>query len=238
MQFHGWSHDEKNEIHLRLPHTAGVRERFVEFHRVMAHDLLAPARTMKLLTELLERKTDGERPRELELIRAQADELLMTAGRLADYLNLLATPPAFDTIRLEHVLQAVREASPQDRVEVTCPELTVLGDAGLLRSAILELVENAARHSTGPVRIEVTSDEPTVTVVIADEGPGIPPRYHDAVKELGRTLGDGKRVGAGLTIADVAAARHGGSLQIDSDGQHGCRVKLTLSKGIETEEGP
>ncbi len=57
---------------------------------------------------------------------------------------------------------------------VTWPheELAVAGSSALLREALDTLVDNAVRHGAGEVRVEARCTEESVTIAIADQGPG------------------------------------------------------------------
>jgi signal transduction histidine kinase len=94
------------------------------------------------------------------------------------------------------------------------------------------LLENAERHAATTVRIELTSAEEAVRLVVADDGPGIPPEQRDRVFDRFTRL-DGARdrdsggTGLGLAIVKSIAERHRGTVSIeDSDG--GARFVVQL----------
>jgi signal transduction histidine kinase len=105
------------------------------------------------------------------------------------------------------------------------------GDAAGVRQAILHLLVNAveALPGGGTLRVEVGCDEPRrmVTLVVADDGPGIPP---DRLPRIFEPFFSTKPGGSGLGLAAVRATarRHGGEVSVESQPGHGTSVRLTL----------
>ena len=100
-------------------------------------------------------------------------------------------------------------------------------DADDLAEALGNLVENAARHATGRVRIETTAAGDRLELAVVDDGPGIP----EAVRAVALARGGrgDERGGAGLGLAivqDIAAA-WGGTLALD-EARPGLKAVLTL----------
>ena len=96
----------------------------------------------------------------------------------------------------------------------------VLGHAHLLRTALGNLVDNAAKYSAGqPVRLRLkAAHEPDgILVRVEDEGPGIVPEDLNRIFQpllRGRNVGQVPGFGIGLTLAQRIIERHGGRLQL------------------------
>jgi two-component system sensor histidine kinase MtrB len=81
------------------------------------------------------------------------------------------------------------------------------------------------------VRVEVEHDERTVSVIIRDEGPGIPPEQIPQLftrffrGDPARPRAEGS--GLGLSIAKAGADAHGGNLKLVG-GTQGAAFRLTL----------
>jgi signal transduction histidine kinase len=88
----------------------------------------------------------------------------------------------------------------------------ISGRSRELRRLLQELVDNGHRHGGAPVRMIVEQDATTVTLTVADSGPGVPPRDRARVLEpFGRLERDtdGPGLGLGLTVARrLAEALH------------------------------
>lgn len=86
-------------------------------------------------------------------------------------------------------------------------------DADLLSAALLNLLDNAARHGAHTLRVSVTAPQ---QLRVADDGPGVPPGRRDALREaLGRADdGAAQGTGLGLKLVDLVARAHGGQVQL------------------------
>ena len=135
-------------------------------------------------------------------------------ARLIDEVSLAF----FEQVDESRALLSIRADEPAD------DELTVLGDRQRLSEAIVELLDNALKHSRlpGPIPIEVgrRRDEGEIVFWVRDRGVGIDPAYHHRVFQPLEQL-DPSRPGTGIGLALVARVveEHGGLLWIRSDGK-------------------
>ena len=109
----------------------------------------------------------------------------------------------------------------------------------LFRSVFVNLLLNAVKFSPpgGTVRVEVEEDLGSVTVSVADEGPGVRAEDRERIfTKFYRAAGpDGKpqRVpgsGLGLAIAKQAVERHGGRLWVEDGPGKGSVFRARLPK--------
>lgn len=105
------------------------------------------------------------------------------------------------------------------------PESPFYGDEDLLRQMILNLLDNAIKHtpSGGLIRLSMTSQPQKYLIEVSDSGPGIPvearphifERFFRADKSRSRSdKGRGGGAGLGLAIALWIAEAHQGSLEL------------------------
>lgn len=103
-----------------------------------------------------------------------------------------------------------------------------------LRIALDNLLDNAALHGRpdGTVTAVVTGGDDRVTVVIGDDGPGIPAPERETMKERfargAQPANPGS--GLGLALADQQARLHGGTLTLGSGPDGGLAVTLTVPR--------
>ncbi|HEU5358259.1 MAG TPA: sensor histidine kinase, partial [Gemmatimonadales bacterium] len=93
------------------------------------------------------------------------------------------------------------------------------GDAMLLREAVMELIENACRHSSGdgPVRIGVTARDRAAVISVENPGPALPADWE--ARAPGPHAGSGSEPrGLGLALLRWIAAVHGGRLSATHSG--------------------
>lgn len=106
--------------------------------------------------------------------------------------------------------------------------------AGPRRLALVfaNLLENAAAAMDGQGVITINASQlgSWVEVRVADSGPGVSPELHERIFDFnfsGRKVHSGK-LGFGLWWVKTLMARFGGSVTVDSDGQHGATFILQL----------
>jgi signal transduction histidine kinase len=109
----------------------------------------------------------------------------------------------------------------------------VRGDEDAIERAVLNLVENAARHAGGRVDVEVSSEGDRAVVAVRDDGPGFPPELLGQaagrfVRGTNGGRGTANGAGLGLAIVDAIAAAHGGELEIENGAEGGADVQLRL----------
>lgn len=113
----------------------------------------------------------------------------------------------------------------------------VHGDGVLLAQAVHNLVDNALKYvgRGGRIVVEVLNPaDGAVSVVVADNGPGIPDA--DRSKAAQRFYrGDTSRgtpgVGLGLSVVEAIAKLHGGALEL-AENHPGLRAQLTIERSV------
>jgi two-component system heavy metal sensor histidine kinase CusS len=171
-------------------------------------------------------RTLGAMRREIDrLSRLSADLLLLTqleagGGRLE--ARTIDLGPLVDDIGA-----AARVIGPDRRIVVDRDgPLPVVADPDRLTQAIMNLVDNAVRHTPagGEIRISAGRRDSAAVVEVANEGAPIPladlprvfDRFHRAANGAGTTR-DGQHAGLGLAIVKAIAEASGGSVSVASD---------------------
>lgn len=158
---------------------------------------------------------------------------------LVDNLLLLARFDAREAIAavdidLEDLVTDEANRPRQLPVQITRAEpCRVAGDEAGLTHAIRNLLDNAARHGTGAVHVEVRHDVGDAVVSIDDDGPGVPEAERERIFERfsrldsarSRTDGGG---GLGLAIAHDVVGRHQGSISCSTSALGGASFTIRL----------
>ena len=135
-----------------------------------------------------------------------------------------------ECVRAARVLARQREI---DVVLTSARDLEIRGDEALLRHLIMNLLENAVRHtpSRGAVRVALHVYAGRVEIEIEDSGPGISHADRERIFERFVRLGPAGSAeggGLGLPIARWIAEQHGGTLHLDPHGEISSRFIVRL----------
>jgi signal transduction histidine kinase len=109
-----------------------------------------------------------------------------------------------------------------------------LADRNLLTSALANLVDNALKYAgTGStVQVRVVEERDTVSIVVQDDGPGIPPTERARVIDRFYRLDESRSLpgnGLGLSIVTAMASLHWGKLHLE-DAAPGLIARIVLPR--------
>ena len=214
-----------------------------EFTADAAHELRTPIASLRARLEV----TLGGARSEQTYRDGLLDALEQTEriGSLAEHLLALSAveagvdAEATEPVRLDALAREVCESlepvaqEQERRFEcVTNAPVMVPGEPQLLKRLLLNLVDNAFRHTpraTG-VRLTVGTSGDDAVVQVSDEGPGIPhdelPRVFDRFRR-GKAAPAGGR-GLGLALCREIVARHRGSIVVENRDGTTVTVRLPL----------
>lgn len=121
-------------------------------------------------------------------------------------------------LRLSELLLEAREDSAHDaRLSQKTIEVVVHQDPRIcvyyeeLHRALQNLVSNAVRYADSLIQLEGTVRDDQVVITVSDDGHGIVPGSEEKIFQR-FTKGPGGRHGIGLSIAEAAVERHGGTI--------------------------
>ncbi len=217
--------------------------------RAVSHDLRSPLTAIRAAADSLARPdlalTDEDRSELVETIGAESGRLDRLVADLLDLSRLQAgaAEPSRALWSVDDLVGLARdEADADGRVVVDLPETLppVEVDAGQVRRALANVIENALRVSPpgSPVRVsgEAAGDE--VIVRVSDAGPGIAADELERVFEpfqRGQASGVYRGTGLGLTVARGFAEANGGRLWAEQP-PIGAAIVLALPAGAAEED--
>jgi signal transduction histidine kinase len=212
----------------RLESAIDVQRRFVAD---TAHELRTPLSTILGNVDLLVRYGDNPRRRRSSLtsIKREGER----TSRLAADLLLLAQADAGQNLELrplelDEILVEVYEQVQglTDGVFVLmgqCDPTFVMGDRDRLKQMLLNLVDNALKHTDhgGRVTLSLRTGGGMADLAVTDTGSGIPKKDLPHIFERFYRVQDrthrGKRsTGLGLAIVKWIAEEHGGNVTVES----------------------
>lgn len=195
--------------------------------RSVSHDLRSPLTAISTAADALASTslTLGEDDR-AALLATVVEESARLGRLVADLLDLSrleagAARPQLELHAVDELVAiALEELHGDPRVVVDLsdelPPVTV--DAGQLRRALVNVLENALVHGgpTGPVRVTARAAGGLVRLLVADDGPGIPPGEVEEMFEpfrRGQSSAGSRGSGLGLAIARGFVEANGGTLR-------------------------
>jgi signal transduction histidine kinase len=202
------------------------------------HELRTPLTIVRGHLELVDVADPGDVRRTAELAVDELDRMAALVDALAALAEVRSAVPQLRAVDVERLTRDVGDlvAAIPDHpwAVVDAAEGSVLADRALLVQALLQLADNAAKHSPAGTPIEVGSRrlDDGVELWVRDYGPGIPPGQEAQIFErFARVPGTQRRgSGLGLAIVDGIARAHGGSVHVESPGQ-GARFVITVPEG-------
>ena len=199
----------------------------------MAHEFKTPLTSIKAATTGLLAVPHQLEKSQIELLHI-ADE---DADHLKELIDDTVAMARLDTEHIEiqpemsNMLEIVHEVVHSLRTELEGRNLEISHDEklrlcafdpGLLRLAVKQLIDNAAKYSPAgtPLEIQVQQDEKTIIVDVTDHGKGIPEREQSRIFErFFRSPSIRQRIpgsGLGLSIAYSILQAHRGDLTVTS----------------------
>ena len=142
-------------------------------------------------------------------------------------------------------LRELREPLRAHPLEVDLPaNLPLLEvDALLIERVLVNLLENAAKHTPAgtPIEVHARNENGNVVVEIDDAGPGLPAMPHEKLFdpfERGHKESSVAGVGLGLALARRIVEAHGGRIKARSRSPHGASFIVTLPAPAQPQMEP
>jgi signal transduction histidine kinase len=211
----------------------------------IAHDLRTPLGRIR--TRLEEALGPGKSPTQLvttaRFAIQQVDELIQMLEKLLQIAEAEsgARRQSFAPVTLASVISsavelydAAAEAEGITLVSDVFGRPVTLGDRQLLINAVMNLIDNALKYagSGATVRVRATEETDTISIVVEDDGPGIPPAERSRVIDRFYRLDRSRSLpgnGLGLSIVSAIASLHRGQLYL-SDAAPGLIARIVLPR--------
>jgi signal transduction histidine kinase len=224
-----------NHMATRLKAAIDSRKRLVA---AAGHDLRTPLTRMRLRAEFFDEQDRLAWLNDL-------DELERIAESAIQLVREEAGPEKRELLRIDEMIGEICEeltsiglpvtAANRDGVTISCSPLG-------LKRALRNLVINAATHGGG-ASISLRLSGPTASIVIEDNGPGIPEELMPRVFEPFFRADPARRqsvpgAGLGLAIAKEIIEREGGRLTLRNRGVGGLRQEVRFAAVLHPARPP
>lgn len=215
-----------NEMFARLDRF--IRDR-THMLAAISHDLRTPLTSLRLRAELID---DAEtRDKLVETI----DEMQHMSEAALAFIRAEGKGEATREVDLAALAQSLVDDLQELGHAVTMeesPRMVVRCRPGMLRRAIVNVVENAAKHG-GSARLRLQRDQAGIRILVEDDGPGLAEEdlervFEPFVRTDASRSRDGGGIGLGLAIARTAVRGHGGDIVLENRPEGGLRAIITL----------
>lgn len=215
----GEANAELQELNGRLRRAAEDQSQFLA---VTAHELRTPIGVLGGSAETLSKYwpelTDEDRDELLDAMMSSTGRLrrlladLLTASRLqASALEMKREPTLLSDV-ITAAAATVERTNPESRIVVEdSPDLPVSADRDRLTQAVENLLANALRHGSPPIRVSTRESGEDVDICVSDSGRGVAETMRPRLFErfaTGRSKGG---TGLGLYIVRELARAHDGN---------------------------
>jgi len=217
-------------------------EEKVRFLDMISHEYRNPLAIIQVNVDLINNKDkEGRFSNKIEKMRKATKRL---AGLMEDALNR----QRFDFAYVDHVtnkidikdlivdtIAEINSFWSERNIICDFPDETIFinGDADLLKTALINIIQNAIKYSSDNSDINMTlfSDSDTCCIIVKDEGEGILEEDINRVFDKfyrGHRSSDVPGAGLGLNITKGIIASHNGSIEIKSEKNKGTAVYVRM----------
>lgn len=218
-----------------------------EFLDAAGHELKTPLTILQGHLELL----DSQDPTEVEETRALLLDEIDRMARLVGDLILLAKAARPDFVTHSPVLVAeltgtvlakARALGERDWTDDGSADVLVTGDEQRLTQALLQLADNAVKHTRpgDTIAVGARAEGDRLRLWVRDTGHGVPLKDRERIFERfarSQVLPGDEGFGLGLSIVKVVVEAHGGTVAVHDAEPQGAQFVITLPI-THTEERP
>ena len=200
-----------------------------EFAYAASHDLRAPMRAIANLAqwirEDIEPAANPETLDNLKLLRERVARLERLLEGLLAYSRVGHTQTLVEDVDVVEVVhEVVAMLAPPTGFIVACEGTMspIRTHRMPIQTVLKTLIENALKHhdcAEGRVTVAMRRVDGVAEFRVSDDGPGIPPRFHDRIFVIFQTLRNhdaGEPSGVGLAIAKKKVLHNGGRIWVES----------------------
>lgn len=217
------------------------QKRFVQH---ASHELKTPLTAIMAEAELalVRERTTEEYKRTLNVVLLESERLVRTTQGLLTLTRLEEAPFQYEMDRVElkefgnSTLSIFKLHHPERGVEIERSHNAeyVKGHEELLKMAVLNMLDNAAKYSRGKIIIKIRQEKGAVSIGVQDFGIGIPSNELSRIKSplfRGSKVQQIQGAGLGLPLVDRIMKVHHGHLEISSEEGIGTYCEISIPAG-------
>ena len=234
---------EKEREHL-VEKLREVNKELEDFAYIISHDLKAPLRGISTLASWLSEDYQDSLDKEgkglLQLLSRRVSRMYSLIEGVLMYSRIGKTQKRNKQLDTNVILAEVVESLEMPKgFEVTAESSLpiIFNDDTQIRQVFQNFISNAIKYNdkgeNGKVIVRSKDLLSHWQFCIADNGPGIPAKYHDKIFQIFQTLqrrDDFESTGIGLTIVSKIIKNNGGKIWVESEEGQGTDFYFTIKK--------
>jgi len=230
-----------------LRQVAEINEELSHFAYVVSHDLKAPLRGIKLITEWLctdyGDKLGDDAKEQLDLLQSRVARMHNLIDGVLQYSRVGRVTEETMPVDLNELIPSIIDGiAPPEHIDIVVEAgLPVLeGEKTRITQVFQNLIGNAVKFldkPAGEVRVGCVQDGDFWRFSISDNGPGIEEKYFDRIFRLFQTLvprDEFESTGVGLALVKKTVEMYGGRIWVESQVGLGSTFLFTLPTGRKT----
>ena len=217
--------------------------------KMIVHDLKSPLTSVLATLELLsdgdfgslsdtQKRAVGEAEAKAEDLLTLIDDILEVA-RIEEAAVTLTRSPIAPKALLSELFYEWQHRFQQEgtaaSVDVDDDTPVFYADKPLMKRVFSNLIQNAVSHSSRPITLTMNAKRSgdSILFTFADDGPGIPPEYHEVIFRKFGQVASGviprvRSSGLGLTFCKLVVDLHGGMIWVRSREGEGSAFHVQL----------
>jgi two-component system osmolarity sensor histidine kinase EnvZ len=192
----------------------------------ISHDLRTPLTRLKLQLALLDQKSISIK------MSKDIDEM---ESMLKSYLQFAKSQLQEESVATninELFKEIINEKNNKNLYLNYSKEIILIARKNSLKRCFNNVIENGLNYATN-VHVNLTKTSNRISILIDDDGPGIPINQYKNVFKPFYRLDESRNlnrsgVGLGLSIAEDIVRSHGGNIELNESKQKGLQVKISL----------
>ncbi|GEO04632.1 hypothetical protein AAE02nite_22960 [Adhaeribacter aerolatus] len=220
-------------------HLKKMNQELDQFAYVVSHDLKAPLRAINNLAEWIDEdigETTPEIRKNLSLMRGRVHRLENLINGILAYSRIGRTKIEQNTFDLRELLQEITESLaplPNQKIIIPTEPLQIQTEKILLQQVLVNLISNGLKYNNKPnaeVSVSAELNGKNYLIRVADNGPGIPPEYHEKIFGVFQTIEARDTIestGIGLAIVKKIIEEKHGAIRVDSEPGQGTTFSFT-----------
>jgi len=227
-----------------LREVKSVNQELKDFAYIVSHDLKAPLRGIKTLTDWLATdyadKLDENGREQMNLLLNRVQRMHNLIDGVLKYSRVGRVKEEKVKVNLNDLVSEVIDmVAPPENIEITVENQLPVVECEQIRimQVFQNLLSNAVKYMDKPqgqIRIGCVEEDCFWNFSVSDNGPGIEEKYFEKIFQMFQTLtprDEFESTGIGLTVVKKIIEMYGGRISVESEVGNGTTFFFTLPKG-------